>query len=488
MRGIKPFRVVKPFLSVLAVIVTSSLLIFAIYYTQLGPQWVTFLTGILVAAVLAEATRRSYAEWVVVRRTAQLSAAKNRLEREIQLRKLAEKAVADGKPRLHLIDEVLPTMVAFVDKEGRVQYHNRAFLEWLRLRPEQVEGRHMREVLGTKVYQETATAVRQALDGHSVNYERTQKMQDGALYRLKVEHLPQYLENGKVTGFYMLVNDITEPNDVRMDKPAGSSPDQKMFVDSYAEQIAVEHDANMIKMAIEKGEFRLYCQLITPLDGSSNTDRHYEVLVRLMEEEEGMIPPGMFFPLAEKHGLMTHLDRWVVQHVADWIAHRNHTENRQNDSIFFINLSESTISDPGFPEFLRLTLLEYGVAATALCFEVDDATLATRTADVAEFARQVQQCGCRVALSGFGRDKVMFDLIRGFQVEFIKIDGNVILDILRDPAKFAKVTAINRVAKIIGVKTIAEMVENDETVASLRKIGIDFAQGFGISRPRPLKE
>lgn len=488
MRGIKLFRVVKPFLSVMAVIVTSSILIIAIYYTELGPQWITFLTGILVAAVLAEATRRSYAEWVVVRRTAQLSAAKNRLEREIQLRKLAEKAIADGKPRLHLIDELLPTMVAFVDKEGRFQYHNRAFLEWLRLRSEQVEGRHMREVLGSKVYQETATAVRQALDGHSVNYERTQKMQDGALYRLTVEHIPQYLENGKVTGFYMLINDITEPNDVRIAKPSGSSPDQKMFVDSYAEQIAGEHDAGMIKMAIEKGEFRLYCQLITPLTSNSNTDKHYEVLVRLMEEEEGMIPPGMFFPLAEKHGLMTHLDRWVVQHVADWVAHRDHQDDHQNDSVFFINLSESTIADPGFPEFLRLTLLEYGIPAATLCFEVDDATLATRTADVAEFARQVKQCGCHVALSGFGRDKVMFDLIRGFQVEFIKIDGNVILDILRDPAKFAKVTAINRVAKIIGVKTIAEMVENDETVASLRRIGIDFAQGFGISRPRPLKE
>lgn len=343
----------------------------------------------------------------------------------------------------------------------------------------------MREVLGTKIYQETSTAVRQSLDGHAVHYERTQKMPDGALYRLAVEHLPQYQENGKVTGFYMLMNDITGPDDVR--GPSGSLSDQRMFVDSYAEQIAGQHDANIIRMAIEKGEFSLYSQLITPLNANSNGNKHYEILVRLMEEEEGMIPPGMFFPLAEKYGLMTHLDRWVVQHVADWVAHHNLQEGQKESSIFFINVSEATIADAGFPEFLRLTLLEYGVPATALCFEVNDSALAARTADVAEFATQVRQCGCHVALSGFGRDKVMFDLIRGFQVEFIKIDGSVVLDILRDPAKLAKVTAINRVAKIIGVKTIAELVENDETIASLKGIGIDFAQGFGISRPRPLK-
>lgn len=152
----------------------------------------------------------------------------------------------------------------------------------------------------------------------------------------------------------------------------------------------------------------------------------------------------------------------------------------------FINVSGATIADPGFPEFLHLTLLEYGMPGAALCFEIPDSELSARTTEVAEFARNVRQCGCRVALSGFGRDRVSFDLIRGFQVEFLKIDGSVILDILHDPVKLAKVTAINRVAKKIGVKTIAELVESEEIIAKLREIGIDFAQGFGISRPRPL--
>ncbi|MEO8343109.1 MAG: EAL domain-containing protein [Gallionella sp.] len=482
------FRAVRPFISALAVIATAAILVFTIYFTEVGSQWITFLTGILVAAILAETTRRSHAEWVVMRRTAQLSSIKTRLEHETQLRKIAEKAVAADKPRLHLIDEVLPTMVALVDRTGHCQYHNRAFLDWLRLRPEQINGRHMRDVLGAKVYQETATAVRQSLDGHAVHYERTQKMPDGAVYRLSVEHFPQFGEDGKVTGFYMLINDITEPGDVRMPALPDSSADQSMFVDSYSEQITAQHDANLIRRAIENGEFSLFCQLITPLAVNSGAAGHYEILVRLMEEEEGMMPPGMFFPLAEKHGLMPHLDRWVVQHVTEWVAHQNPQAGQRESSMYFINVSGATIADTGFPEFLHLTLLEYGVPGTSLCFEITDSELALRTAEVAEFARQVRQCGCRVALSGFGRDRVLFDLIRGFQVEFLKIEGSIILDILRDPVKLAKVIAINRVAKKIGVQTIAELVESEETIAKLREIGIDFAQGFGISRPRPLKE
>src|SRR5450756_2859136 len=102
LQGHKLFHAVRPFISALAVIATAAILVFTIYFTQLGPQWITFLTGILVAAILAEATRRSHAEWVVTRRTAQLSSIKIKLEREAQLRKTAEKEIAASKSRLHL--------------------------------------------------------------------------------------------------------------------------------------------------------------------------------------------------------------------------------------------------------------------------------------------------------------------------------------------------------------------------------------------------
>lgn len=503
MRGRELFRAVRSYIVAAAVIATAAALVFAIYFTQASLQWRAFLTGILVAAVLAEAVRVSRSEWIAMRRTAQLSFLKDKLEHETLLRRKAEEKLAADKARLLLVDETLLTMVALIDAEGHCRYHNRAFRDWLRLRPELIDGRHIRDIFGSRAYAEIATAVRQSLDGQTIHYERMQQMPNGAVYRLSVNQVPQFDDAGKVTGFYILADDITARGDLNFpekqepgadlaaataferNEPAG----QEMFIDSFSEEITGQKDAGKrIIASIQKGEFRLYCQLISPLPVDSGEAEHYEILIRLMEEEEGMLPPGAFFPLAEKHGLMPYLDRWVVQHVLEWAAGKNQQKLRGEDSVFFLNVAAATIGDPEFPDFLKTTLDEYGMPGATLCFEVPDAELAIRGESVAEFIRRVRQCGCRVALSGFGRDAVSFDRIRGFQVEFLKIDGSIILDMLRDPVELAKVVSIDRVAKKIGVKTVAELVESEELIVKLREIGVDFAQGFGISRPRSLAE
>ncbi len=494
------FRTVRPFISAVAVIATASALVFAIYFTGLGVQWIAFLAGVLVTAILAEATRVSRLEWLASLRMARLSATKEKLEREIAMRKRADEALIAAKPRLQLIDEVLPTMVALIDAEGHCRYHNRAFMDWLHLRPDQLRGQHLKKILGSSVYQEIAPSIRQSLDGHPAHYERTQKMADGAVYRLQVEHMPQLAEDGKVSGFYMLINDITAPGDVQRaeQSPAQAGNDgepsatggdgkanQDSFVDSFSEQVSKQKDMNNIKAAIEKGDFRLYCQLIAPIAADSSEAAHYEVLVRLLEEEEGMMPPGAFFPLAEKYGLMPQLDRWVVKHVAERAAQQQSTAA---SSVYFLNVSASTIEDRSFPEFLELILLEYDIPGAMLCFEIPNSELAARTPAVAEFARRTRELGCHAAISGFGQERISFDLIRGFQVQFLKIDGSIIFNMMRDPVELAKITAIDNVAKKIGVRTIAELVENEETIAKLREIGIDYAQGFAISRPQPLAD
>lgn len=501
----KLFRAIAPILTTLSVIFTAAILMFAIYFTDIGKDWITFLSGILVAAILAEATRVSRAEWLIMRRTAQLASIKEKFEREKFFRNKAEKFITDIQPRLQLIDEVLPTMIALIDNEGHCQYHNNAFMKWLQLRPEQIHGRHMREVLGNKIYQETATAVRQSLDGHSAHYERIQKMPDGAIFRLFVEHIPQFGVNGKVTGFYMLMNDITSPVDVQELKvvnPIVSNDDavnqeshvpvndgvvtQEMFLESFSEQVFGNKDSSRIITAIENGDFRLYCQLISPLTHNSDEAEHYEILVRLIEEEESMIPPGSFFPLAEKFNLMPHLDHWVVQKVTEWASRKIAPSEKQKGSMYFINVSSATVADQGFPEFLQLTLLEHALPGKTLCFEIPATELAINTSAVAEFARKVSACGCKIALGSFGRDRILFDRIRGFRVDYLKIDGSIIFDMLNKPADLAKIIAIHNVAKKIGVKTIAELVESEESIDKLKEIGIDFAQGFGISRPRAL--
>jgi PAS domain S-box-containing protein len=507
MQSRKFFRVVRPFVTALALIATVAILVFAIYFTLLSLQWIAFLAGVLVAAILAEATRASHSEWVVLRRTVQLAALKERLDLEMRLRKRAEEEIAANKLRLHLIDDELPTMVAFIDIEGRCQYHNQALLNWLNLKAEQVFGRHIRELLGAKVYQENATSIRQSLDGHAAHYDRTEKLPNGTIYHLSVQHLPQFDKDGKVTGFFMLINDITSPSDIQVTQllkfqgsnqvnrdgkmPASDQDgknNQASFNDSATEQDNSHEDADRILAAIENGDFRLFCQLITPLAAGSKESEHYEILVRLIEEEENMLPPGAFFPLAEKYGLMSQLDRWVVQHVTEWASRQDSPNDKRNTAMYFINVSDATIGDPGFPEFLQLTLLEYGVPGSTLCFEIPDSELALKTSLVAEFASRIKQCGCLIAISGFGRDRIMLEMISSSQVDFLKIDGSLIFDVLRNPDALDKIIAISQMSIKNGVRTVAELVESEETIVKLREIGIDFAQGFGISRPRPLAE
>lgn len=501
------YRGVKPFLSAMAVVCTATALVVAIYFTELGLQWITFLTGLLVASILAEASRMSRSEWILMRRTVQLSALKDKLEHLTRLRKQNERNLAAAMSRLRLMDENIPTMVALIDSDGRCLYHNQAFRNWLNLSQEQINNRYLREILGNKIYAELATAVRQSLDGQPMSYEQTHTMPDGSVYHLLMEHVPQLDKDGNVTGFYMLANDLTGPDDVHVaarrrparkptpaDAAAGAIAKKtpaarEVPTDSSPEEFPEPKDTSRrILAAIENGEFSLFCQLIAPLAADSGESEHYEILIRLKEEEQNMVPPGAFFPLAEKHGLMPYLDRWVLQHVLQQVAQKSRQGIQQQGSVLFINVARATIHDSEFPNFIATSLQENGIAGNVLCFEVPHAELALSSNAVAEFARQVRMRGCKVALSGFGLDNVSFDLIRGFRIDFIKIDGSVIFNLLREPAALARVVAIDRIAKKIGVKMVAEMVENEETIEKLRETGIDFAQGFGISRPRPFGE
>jgi PAS domain S-box-containing protein len=484
----------------------AAVLVSTILYTQENLLWTAFLTGILLASILAEAARASRSEWVLMRRTAQLAAIKDKLGLEAKLRISAEGKIAEVQGRLRLLDEALLTMIVLVDPEGYCRYHNCAFRDWLHLKAELIYGRHLRDLLGSKAYAGIATAVKQSLDGQSVRYEHVQEMPNGAIYRLSVEQIPQFDNTGRVSGFYFLAEDVTRRGDLTLANGLNSglkipaekiaktevkakiSEEHELFLDVFGEQISGRHDAGeQFIAAIQGGEFCLYCQLISALPIDSGKTSHYEILIRLMEEESGVIAPGAFFPWAEINGLMPYLDRWVVQHVLEWAVVKKNT-GRDANSMFFINIAMATIGDPEFPVFLQTILKELALPGSLLCFEVPEQDLAIRGASAAEFIRRVRQCGCRVALSGFGRDGVSFDQIRGFQVDFLKIDGNTILNMLSNPVDLAKVISIDRVAKKIGVQTVAELVESDEITARLNDIGVDFVQGFGISRPRSLGE
>ncbi len=487
---------VRPLVSALSAIAISGALVATIFLTKLNMEWVTFLAGILVAALLAEATRLSRAEWALMRRTAQLAATRDKLDKETRARKNAEAHFSSAQPRLHLIDDVLPTMVLFADADGRCRYHNHAVRNGLLLRREQIDGMHLNEVLGPMVYQEISAYVRQALAGQTVTYYRNQKLGEGSVRKLGVMHVPQYAEGGRVTGFYMLMDDVTEHAEVLAPIPApapaavAAQPAQLAMPGAAPAPAAAQHDerADMIA-AIEKNEFRLFSQRIAPLSGNTGRAEFHEILVRLMEEEEGLIPPGAFFPLVEEFGMMSRLDRWVVQHVAEWVALQVQQRTWPQGSIYFINLSEATIADAGFGDYLEVTLKAYGISGGTLCFEIPATDLVTENAALlTAFARRIARTGAHIAVSGCGHGEMALDKVPGFRPDFVKIDGSTLLSRPSDPAALAKVNTVNQNAKRNGMKTIAEMVESQQVLDKLREIGVDFAQGFGISQPRPLAD
>ncbi len=491
MRHARLFHVIQPYFIAVVIFTTLAAAAFFIYSSQSGTQWTIILACMLAASTLIEA-------WFLLRRTMQLTAMKGKLERVRALHSQKERLASEAQSRLRLMDDAMSTMVALVDHDGLCRYHNQSFRNWLHLKPEQIQDRPLREILGIRIYLDLEELVRQSLEGRIVRYERTYIMPHGVTYHLAFEHIPQFDNTGKVSGFFLLANDLTGRSDItsgdRRPSPdisqnaaiQSEQANQELFIDTLAEQVSSQEDASQhIFSALENGEFSLYFQPIAPLGVSPEESKHFEILVRLKEEEQNMMPPGAFFPLAEKYGLMPYLDRWVVQHVLQRATALKQKGAHRQNPIYFINVSRDTLHDPGFPAFLAAALQEHGMAGDELCFEVPNTELVLANTAAAEFINQVSACGCHAALSGFGRDEILFNLIRGFRVKFLKIDGSIILEVLRNPVSLAKVVAITRVAKKIGVKTIAEMVENEETVARLREADVDLVQGFGIARPQP---
>ncbi|MEI6720578.1 MAG: EAL domain-containing protein, partial [Betaproteobacteria bacterium] len=241
----------------------------------------------------------------------------------------------------------------------------------------------------------------------------------------------------------------------------------------------------LILAAIERNEFTLLCQRIVPLAGSGGPV-HFEILIRLLEEENNMIPPGAFFPLAEEHGLLPYLDRWVTANLMHWVAARVPKSAGDEHSLYFINISTATLRDPYFPSYVEQQLHKHELAGAHFCFEVAEDDVQSNRGDVEQFAKSVKAAGCKVALSGFGRGRIAVAMLKDLPLDFLKIDGGVIRTIQKDPLSKSKLVAVHKFAKTLGIVTVAEMVESDEITEIIRGIGVDYAQGFGIARPEPL--
>jgi len=239
-----------------------------------------------------------------------------------------------------------------------------------------------------------------------------------------------------------------------------------------------------LNRALETNGFVLYGQLIKPLSETGGR-LHIEVLLRMLSDDGTIIPPMAFIPAAEHYSLMPRIDRWVItntlRHFSD-----NLTEVTGDGYRICINLSAQSICDTEFLPFVLAELNNTDLPCSDVCFEITETAAIANLTNAMQFIGAVKEKGCLFALDDFGSGLSSFAYLKNLPVDYIKIDGCFIRDMMRDPIDHAMVESINQIGRVMGIKTIAEYVENKKLVETLRDIGVDYAQGYGIARPVPV--
>ncbi|HEX7030776.1 MAG TPA: EAL domain-containing protein [Gammaproteobacteria bacterium] len=236
--------------------------------------------------------------------------------------------------------------------------------------------------------------------------------------------------------------------------------------------------------AIEKDRIKLFCQEIRPLS-PGHGGAHGEILIRYRDDDGTLVAPGLFVPPAERYNLMPSIDRWVLLTVCERLAQAG---KAAGPGMLSLNVSGTTLSDERFPGFVKRTLAATGVAGTRLCFEITETAAISNLALATRFIDEMKTLGCSIALDDFGSGMSSFSYLRELNVDYLKIDGTFVRNLHVNDVDRAMTEAINNVGKILGLKTIAEFVENEEIVAQLREIGVDYAQGYGVRKPEPWQE
>jgi Amt family ammonium transporter len=242
-----------------------------------------------------------------------------------------------------------------------------------------------------------------------------------------------------------------------------------------------------IQKALDEDAFRLYFQPIAPVDRVGKDPGHFEVLLRMTDDAQQDIPPGAFIPAAERYGLMPEIDHWVVRNTLLWLkAYRDAGGDQIHQCS--INLSGATLGNDKHTARIRDYLAEYAIEPGLICFEITETAAMANLEQATRFISELKKTGCHFALDDFGSGLSSFGYLRDLDVDLVKIDGAFIRELDTQPVDRAMVEAITGIARVMGIKSIAEFVENDAVLETLRSLGVDYAQGYHIGRPRPLDE
>jgi len=235
--------------------------------------------------------------------------------------------------------------------------------------------------------------------------------------------------------------------------------------------------------ALDNDRFELFVQPIRPLEQESSLPVMNEFLIRLRNHDGRLLPPGLFIPAAERYDLMWQIDRWMVENAIGHLA-----ETADSDgTLYTINLSAQTFSDRSFAAFVQMTLESYGVDAERICFELTETAAVTNITVAGELMQALKELGCSILLDDFGSGLSSFGYLKNLPIDYLKIDGQFVKDILTDPLDEVMVRMCQELAQVLRVKTVAEFIENGEILEAVKAIGIDYGQGYYLGRPGPAR-
>jgi len=242
-----------------------------------------------------------------------------------------------------------------------------------------------------------------------------------------------------------------------------------------------------IRQATEENRITLYGQQIVNLQDPLNDTMHYEILVRMLDENDLIIPPMAFIPAAERYHLMPAVDRCVIRNAIELIEYQQARRPDMKMS-WAINLSGQSLCEDTFLDFIWEQISSSKINPSCICFEVTETAAVTNLSRATEFITSLRSRGCRFALDDFGSGLSSFNYLKNLPVDYLKIDGSFVKDMLDDPIDMAMVESINQIGHTMGLQTIAEFVESKSIEKKLAELGIDYAQGFGVHKPQPLEE
>jgi diguanylate cyclase (GGDEF)-like protein/PAS domain S-box-containing protein len=241
-----------------------------------------------------------------------------------------------------------------------------------------------------------------------------------------------------------------------------------------------------LREAIDNRHFRLFSMPIVSLLDAD--DHHDEILLRMATPTGQLVLPGAFIPAAERYDIMQQVDRWVIHALC---AHLYQTREATVDSgtgtRFSVNLSGPTLGTPGFSDYVVEQFRNHRIAPERICFEITETAVISNLQGAHEFMARLHALGCKFSLDDFGSGLSSFGYLRSLPVDFLKIDGVFVRDITTNPVNQALVRAINEVGHVMNIKTVAEYVENVETLALVRSMGVDYAQGHAVGEARSLE-